>query len=65
MEQIERKIAGKEITAAPEEEPQTQILDLMEALKKSLAQGDADNQPAQAGPEKGAAPKRKAAGGRG
>jgi DNA end-binding protein Ku len=65
MEQIERKIAGKEITAAPEEEPQTQILDLMEALKKSLAQGDADKQPAQAGPEKAAAPKRKAAGGRG
>lgn len=37
LEQIERKIAGEEITAAPAEEPQTQIIDLMEALKASLA----------------------------
>lgn len=50
---IERKIQGQEITAAPEEEPQAQIIDLMEALKKSLAQGEAK-------PED--APKRKAAG---
>jgi DNA end-binding protein Ku len=62
MEQIERKIAGKEITAAPEEEPQTQIIDLMEALKRSLAQGDASKEPAKAG-EASRKPRRKAAGG--
>ena len=39
LEQIERKVQGEEITAAPEEEPTTQIIDLMDALKKSLAQG--------------------------
>jgi len=36
-EQIERKVAGQEITAEPAHEPQTQVLDLMEALKRSLA----------------------------
>jgi DNA end-binding protein Ku len=38
LEQIERKVAGEEITTRPAEEPQTQIIDLMEALKASLAQ---------------------------
>lgn len=33
---VEQKVAGKEITA-PAEEPQAQIVDLFEALKKSLA----------------------------
>ena len=36
-EQIERKVQGEEITAAPTEAPETQVLDLMEALKRSLA----------------------------
>ena len=62
LEQIERKIAGKEITAAPEEEPQTQIIDLMEALKQSLARGDARKEAAKAG-EASRKPRRKAAGG--
>lgn len=35
--QIQRKVEGEEITAAPAEEPKTQIIDLMEALKASLA----------------------------
>jgi len=39
LEQIERKRVGKEITAEPTEAPQTQIIDLMEALKASLAKG--------------------------
>jgi DNA end-binding protein Ku len=39
LEQIDRKVAGEEITTRPAEEPQTQIIDLMEALKASLAQG--------------------------
>src|SRR5207237_1973606 len=38
-EQIERKVQGKEITEEPTEAPKTQIIDLMEALKASLAKG--------------------------
>ncbi len=38
LEQIQRKVDGEEITAAPTAEPQTQIIDLMEALKASLSQ---------------------------
>jgi DNA end-binding protein Ku len=69
MEQIEGKIAGEEITAAPVEEPQTQIIDLMDALKASLAKsgpGTEERKPAQRSsraPAKKA--KRKKAGGRG
>ena len=37
MEQIERKVEGKQITEEPEEAPKTKVLDLMEALKQSLA----------------------------
>ena len=38
---IERKIEeGQEITAPPEEEPETQVIDLMEALKASVAKVD-------------------------
>ena len=47
MEQIQRKIDGKEITEEPTEAPKTQIIDLMEALKASIAQGkDVDAKPA-------------------
>jgi DNA end-binding protein Ku len=55
LAQIEQKIQGKEITAAPEEEPQTQIIDLMEALKRSLAQTGATDE--------STTPRRKASGG--
>lgn len=34
---IERKVAGEEITAAPVEAPKAQVIDLMAALKASLA----------------------------
>jgi len=37
LELIQRKVEGKEITAAPAEESKTQIIDLMAALKASLA----------------------------
>jgi DNA end-binding protein Ku len=37
LELIQRKVEGEDITTAPSEEPQTQIIDLMEALKASLA----------------------------
>jgi DNA end-binding protein Ku len=63
LAQIERKIEGKEITAAPEEEPQTQIIDLMEALKQSLAQADAKKPPGQAADAPAKQARRKAAGG--
>ena len=33
---VEKKVEGKEITAAPAEEPKAQVIDLMEALKASL-----------------------------
>ena len=47
MEQIQRKIDGKEITEEPTEAPKTQIIDLMEALKASIAQGkDVESKPA-------------------
>jgi DNA end-binding protein Ku len=70
LDQIERKVQGKEITAEPTEAPQTQIIDLMEALKASLAKGKgpagAERKPAkraEAGekPAKGRQIKRKAA----
>jgi non-homologous end joining protein Ku len=37
QEQIDAKVAGQEIVAEPTAEPETQIIDLMEALKASLA----------------------------
>jgi DNA end-binding protein Ku len=50
LEAIQKKVEGQEITAAPEA-PKAQIIDLMEALKASLAakgegQGDAEAAPA-------------------
>ncbi|HWO88294.1 MAG TPA: Ku protein [Gemmatimonadales bacterium] len=39
LEQIERKVQGQEIVAEPTEAPEAQIIDLMEALKASLAKG--------------------------
>jgi DNA end-binding protein Ku len=39
LEQIQAKVAGEDIVAEPTQEPETQILDLMEALKASLARG--------------------------
>ncbi|MCZ6761138.1 MAG: Ku protein [Gemmatimonadetes bacterium] len=41
LELIQRKVDGEDITVAPSEEPQTQIIDIMEALKASLAGGQA------------------------
>jgi DNA end-binding protein Ku len=69
MEQIEGKIAGEEITAAPVEEPQTQIIDLMDALKASLAKSGAGTEERKPAKRSSHAPakkaKRKKAGGRG
>src|SRR2546422_974520 len=48
MEQIERKVEGKQITEEPEEAPKTKVLDLMQALKQSLetAPGEEKEKPA-------------------
>jgi DNA end-binding protein Ku len=47
MAQIERKVQGEAVSVAPEAAPQGQIIDLMEALKASLAkQGGAEAKPA-------------------
>jgi DNA end-binding protein Ku len=49
---IQEKVQGREITAAPTEEPKAQIIDLMEALKASLgnraprAEKEAERKPA-------------------
>jgi len=37
LEVVERKIAGQEVALAPSAEPRAQVIDLMEALKASLA----------------------------
>ena len=41
MEAIQQKVDGEDITAEPTEEPQAKIIDLMAALKASLAEGKA------------------------
>ncbi len=44
MAAIQQKVEGQEMTLAPVEEPKAQIIDLMEALKASL--GDGEEKPA-------------------
>jgi DNA end-binding protein Ku len=54
-EAIQRKVEGQEVTAAPPEQPRAQIIDLMEALKASLANKAAKTEeakPAEAKAEK-------------
>jgi DNA end-binding protein Ku len=54
-EAIQRKVEGQEVTAAPPEQPRAQIIDLMEALKASLAnkaKTEEEAKPAQAKAEK-------------
>lgn len=50
LQAIQAKVDGEEITSATPEEPQTKIIDLMEALKASLArkgeETEADAEPA-------------------
>jgi len=48
---VEAKIAGQDIVVA-EEAPKAQIIDLFEALKRSLGTGSKDEAPASAGPKK-------------
>jgi DNA end-binding protein Ku len=46
MELIQRKVEGEDITVTPAEEPERKIIDIMEALKASLA-GGKERRPAQ------------------
>jgi DNA end-binding protein Ku len=46
LELIQRKVEGQEITAAPVEASKTQIIDLMAALKASLAEEGGQRKPA-------------------
>jgi DNA end-binding protein Ku len=68
LEAIQRKVEGQEITDEPTEAPQAKILDLMDALKASLAKrgnGDEEKKPVKLATNGAkAAPKKKAAGAR-
>jgi non-homologous end joining protein Ku len=53
---IQRKVEGEDITLAPTAEPEHKIIDIMEALKASLAAGSS-RKPAQPVEKKPAKPK--------
>ena len=60
---IEQKVQGKEITEAPAEEPKAQVIDLMEALKASLAKkSDSGRKPAKRAPRASAKKRSRAKG---
>jgi DNA end-binding protein Ku len=61
LEMIQAKVEGEEIVVAPQEEPATQIIDLMSALKASLQEGEERKPAAKAGRKKaeGGAAKKK------
>jgi len=63
LEAVDQKVAGEEVVVAPTSEPKEQIIDLVAALKKSLAEGGSDS--GKASGKKGAKPARKAAKARG
>jgi DNA end-binding protein Ku len=72
LEQIQRKVDGKEITEEPTEAPKTQIIDLMQALRASLKgkAAEGERKPAKRVEHKGApkavpVAKRKVGGARG
>ena len=56
---VDRKVAGEEVVATPSEAPQEQIIDLVAALKRSLASGD--GKPGKAKPVKVGQRRKKAA----
>jgi DNA end-binding protein Ku len=53
---IEQKVAGHEMTFAPQEEPKAQVIDLMEALKASLGEAVDAEAPPKRKPARKAAP---------
>lgn len=62
-ETIQKKVDGEDITAEPTEEPQAKIIDLMEALKASLAESKDSTKPksSDSGAKKGAKSQKKRA----
>ena len=50
LAQIEKKVDGQEITLEPDEQPRAQVIDLMQALKSSLARKAGDRRPAKRSP---------------
>jgi DNA end-binding protein Ku len=50
LSQIERKVEGQEITFEQQEEPKAQVIDLMAALKSSLAKKAGERRPAKHAP---------------
>ncbi|MBT8336451.1 MAG: Ku protein [Gemmatimonadetes bacterium] len=58
---IQAKVEGQEIVAAPQEEPATQIIDLMSALKASLEEDEARKPAAKAGKKGSGSSAKKAA----
>ncbi len=61
QELIQRKVDGEDITVTPTEEPEHKIIDMMEALKASLAGGaEAERKPAKRAGKKTAAKRRSA-----
>ena len=64
LELIQKKVEGEDITVSAAEEPQTQIIDLMEALKASLNEGGgAERKPAKrSGASSQKKPKKRAGG---
>jgi DNA end-binding protein Ku len=61
LELITRKIEGEDITQAPAEQPATQIIDLMAALKASLEKSSATVDAEEGEEEEAPAPKKKGA----
>ena len=60
LEAIQSKVEGKDITEEPAEAPQAKIIDIMEALKASLAKGGTDDaKPARASGAKAAKGKKR------
>ena len=57
IEVIERKVSSQEIIMAPEEAPETKIIDIMEALKASLAAQQAPDESNEAKKEAKPAPR--------
>lgn len=57
LAQIGQKVDGQEIQSEPEEQPRAQVIDLMAALKASLASRAGDRRPARHAPERAAAPR--------
>ena len=58
LDLIERKVEGEHITVSPTEEPENKIIDMMEALKASIAAGQ-NSKPAKRATKKTTARKKR------